>query len=31
MGPCTEAVILSEEVGGITVDVVDFEEEGISR
>jgi hypothetical protein len=31
LGPCTEAVILSEEVGGINVEVVDFEEEGISR
>jgi hypothetical protein len=30
-GPCTEAVILREEVGGIKVVLLGVDEEGISR
>ena len=31
MGPCIEAVILRDEVGGMRVDLIAGEEEGISR
>lgn len=30
-GPCTEAVILRDDVGEMRVEVVDAEEDGISR
>lgn len=31
MGPCIEAVILRDEVGGMRVDLIAGEEQGISR
>jgi hypothetical protein len=31
LGPCIEAVILREEVGGMRVELVAGDEEGISR